>query len=190
MSTEPPLEKEEVQKIPAKLMMLLRFSQFIGEGRATTDEKYKNVIKLKSFLSNTFSIGRDDEQMTPFLGIQDKMLPWFFEAEWDHAYLCIEEGYIYLASGDELSKGVILGIKIRKKRMSILWPQKVEGERQLRMKIFKMITKTEHQVSKKIYSTMGMSMVNSLDDFMKGNEVIIKDNEDDNEDFTTAEIWE
>lgn len=190
MSDDQVLEKEDIQKIPSKLMMLLRLSQFVGEGRASVDEKYKNVVKLNSFLSNTFSIGRDDEQMAPFLGIQDKMLPWFFEAEWDHAYLCIEEGYLYLASDDELSQGIILGIKIRKKRMSILWPQKVEGERQLRMKIFKMITKSEYQVSKKIYSTLGISMVKSIDDFMAGNEVIIESDEDEDDSFSAAEIWE
>jgi hypothetical protein len=191
MSDDQVLKKEEIQKIPSKLMMLLRLSQFVGEGRASVDEKYKNVIKLNSFLSNTFSIGRDDDQMAPFLGIQDKMLPWFFEADWDHAYLCINEGFLYLSSNNDLSQGIVFGIKIRKKRMSILWPQKVEGERQLRMKIFKMITKSEYQISKKIYATLGISMVKSIDEFMKGNEVVIKkDNNDDNDDFSSAEIWE
>lgn len=191
MSDEQDLKQEDIKKIPSRLMMLLRFSQFVGEGRASVDKKYKNVIKFNSFLSNTFSIGRDDEQMAPFIGIQDKMLPWFFEAEWDHAYLCLEEGYLYLSSGDELSQGIVLGIKIRKKRMSILWPQKVEGERQLRMKIFKMITKTEYQVSKKIYSTLGLSMVNSLDDFMKGHEVVIEEEiNDNNDEFDDVDLWE
>lgn len=192
MSDENKLSTEDVQKMPSRLMMLLRFSQFIGEGRATVDEKYKNVIKFNSFLSNTFSIGRDDDQMAPFLGVQDKLLPWFFEAEWDHAYLCLEEGYLYLTSGDELSQGITVGIKIRKKRMSILWPQKVEGERQLRIKIFKMITKTDYKVSKKIFDTLGLSMVKSLDEFMKGHEVVIKDDNDENNDdeFNDVNLWE
>jgi hypothetical protein len=190
MSDDQVLKKEEIQKIPSKLMMLLRLSQFVGEGRASVDDKYKNVVKLNSFLSNTFSIGRDDDQMAPFLGIQDKMLPWFFEAEWDHAYLCINEGFLYLASHNELSQGIVLAIKIRKKRMSILWPQKVEGERQLRMKIFKMITKSEYQISKKIYATLGISMVKSIDEFMAGNEVVITKDDDNDDDFSSAEIWE
>lgn len=182
------LTKKEVLKMPGKLVMFLRFAQFIGEGRASVHEKYKNVILLNSYISNTFSIGRNDDNLEPFIGVQDKMIPWFFEANWNHAYLSPDDGYLYLTAGESLGKGIILGIKIRKKRMSLLWVDEVENERYVSMKAFKMNSKVDYQVSKKSYGAIGLSSLKTIEDLMKDNVEEVESDESD-ADFSDADLW-
>lgn len=184
------LTQDEIVRIPGKLMMFFRLSQFLGEKRAHIHNDYKNVILFDSFLSNSFSIGRDEDTMEPFIGIQDKFIPWFLEANWVKAYLCPEEQYLYLVSEDGFNKGLIIGIKIRRKRMSLLWSNNIKNERYLLVRIFKILNKEEYQISNKIYATISLESIKNLkekvpNDYFEENE---KELSDDDE-FKKVDLW-
>lgn len=192
MSDTKGLNKTEIIKAPGKLMMFLRLAQFINEGHAKIHEKYKNVIMLDSFISNTFSIGKEDDTNNPFLGIQDKFVPWFVEPEWSIGYLCPDQQYLYLVSKEGLSDGIVIGIKIRKKRMSILWNNDNNPVKYLFIKIFKIESKFNYKVSNKIFSTLKMEKCNSIEDVLEKNNVISEKediNDEDDEIFKNEDLW-
>lgn len=190
MSDNKGLNKKEVAKAPGKLMMFLRLAQFINEGHAKVHDKYKNIILFDSFLSNTFSIGKEDDTNNPFIGIQDKFIPWFIEPEWKIAYLCPNEQYLYLVSREGVIDGLVIGIKIRKKRMSLLWTNEKTDIKYLFIKIFKIESKFDYKVSNKIFATLEIEKCNSIEEiYIKNNYQEDDDLEDDDDVFKNEDLW-
>lgn len=163
------LNHNEILRSPGIVMFLTFISSLLGDGKATFSDGSNQIILLNNESSNYFLLGRDDK-ITPFIGVQESMIPWFLEMPWKEVALCPKEKYIYLIAKENNIPVFVLGLKPRAKRMITLVDPKFEKVENIiiNIKIFK-ILKNELAVSHNNALSGGLSVkwVNSIYDIMK-----------------------
>ena len=90
------ITERDFMMTPGKIMFFSWLNNLFLKKQATFNEDNYNIIDLKSYPSSWFSIGRNNQEKSPFIGIQQHMIPWFFETSWQKAFIVEEEGKLYL----------------------------------------------------------------------------------------------
>lgn len=143
------LTNEEVLELPAKSRFLIFILTLFRNKMAKFNKDNNNFILLEPYPSNFFIIGRDTDD-SKFIGVQDSMIPWFMEMSWNKVAIDKEAGYIYLYCGTEHKSDLVLGVKVRKKRLGIFQLEDGIDEDEVHFKIFKQ--KTTNKTSKVLIS--------------------------------------
>lgn len=123
------LNTDDFEKAPAFLNFYTFINAMIVRNGVEFSEHNNKIINLTASSSNFFSLGRDQE-MDPFIGVQEDMINWFFDLNWTEVSYLItkKESRIYLTSRDEDDQSInfILGIKVKRKRIIVLHDEKTE----------------------------------------------------------------
>ena len=158
------IEERDLMLTPGKIMFFSWINNLFLKKQANIDEDNKNVILLSSFPSTWFCIGRNNEEKSPFIGIQQHMIPWFLETSWKLAVIVEDDGYLYLTCGDEEKGDLTLGIKVRKKRLKVLWGD--ETQRHLDFRVIK-IENDEVAISEKVYKRVPIIKESNISNIVK-----------------------
>lgn len=130
------MEQKDIYELPGKAHFFLFITMLMKENQAYFHKERNNLIYLKPYPSNFFIIGKDNEKEN-FLGVPQKMIPWFLEIHWDRVTIDNKNGYIYLHTTGEEENDLILALKARKKRLSIFGKSEdYETEASINFKIF------------------------------------------------------
>lgn len=132
------MEEKDIVKAPIDIMLFAWLYNLIEEGHATYCEENNNIINLNPFASGWFSVGRDNSNLNGFLGIPKEFIPWFNEVKFKKATVDFSRNRLYISCGDENEEGITIGIKVRSKRLSLLWNDNFDkdSERTLDFRIF------------------------------------------------------
>jgi hypothetical protein len=181
---------KEIIRAPGVLMFFTFINTLIYEGKAKFSDKYNKAVLLDSDSSNYFILGRDNK-MSPYIGVQEEMVPWFFDLKWNYVAVCPNERYIYLVSEEKLETRFVLGLKPRLKRMITIFDPKKEKTEDLflSLKVYKMLKKEIAVSNDSAISGLKIKYISSLDDIL-GDEDLSKETFDkknnDNDGFTIA----
>tara|TARA_E500000081_G_C5862099_1_gene231077 strand:- start:35 stop:565 length:531 start_codon:yes stop_codon:yes gene_type:complete len=154
--------------------MFMAFINILIQNRKATISKDSNkVLLLNSEASNYFVCGRD-ENLQPFIGIQEDFIPWFPEVNWVEIAIHYKKGYVYLIAGDDDYGNPLfaIGLKIRRKRMIALAdPQDKNENKSLNFKVFKILDNRELAISSKnISSDIKITVINNINDIIEREE--------------------
>ena len=154
------ITERDFMMTPGKIMFFSWLNNLFLKKQATFNEDNYNIIDLKSYPSSWFSIGRNNQEKSPFIGIQQHMIPWFFETSWQKAFIVEEEGKLYLTCGNETTGDFTISIKVRKKRLKVLWTE--ETQKHLDFRIMKIGNNPDDiELSEKVYKRIPMAKVSS-----------------------------
>ena len=115
------MKENDISNTANNLMLLTWQHDLMQNGNAVINEKNSCVIELNAYGSSFFCIGRDNDTLRPFIGVHRNLLPWFGCIPYVYAAVDIKRSMVYLSTGGTKEQGLVLGIKIRPKRLSILW---------------------------------------------------------------------
>jgi hypothetical protein len=160
-------ESKRIMLAPRELMFNIFINTLVLDNHVKFYEKSSKVLLLDNFASNYFVLGRD-EKMIPFIGVQESMVPWFYEMPWRKIAICPNERYVYLVAEEEGELRFIFGMKPRAKRMIALFdPKKEKIDKQVAsMKIFKMIKKKLAVSEISTVENIPVIMINSVDELI------------------------
>jgi len=157
------ITERDFMMTPGKIMFFSWLNNLFLKKQANFNEKNYNIVDLKSYPSSWFSIGRNNQEKSPFIGIQQHMIPWFFETSWKKAFIVEDEGKLYLTCGDSETGDFTISIKVRRKRLKVLWTE--ETQKHLDFRIMKVgDTKDEIEISEKVYKRIPLQKVSSYKD--------------------------
>jgi hypothetical protein len=177
-------EQLEILLATGKTMFFIWLNNLFMKKYAKFDEDNSNIIILEPYPSTWFCIGREENSKTPFIGIQENMIPWFLETPWERAVVDEQGGYLYLTCAE--SGGVedlTLAIRTRVKRLKVFThDKKSEDESILEFRIIKVRPNNEVEISEKVYKRCSLEyfkskreiVMPSADDFMREAEVLDK----------------
>lgn len=118
------MDEQDILDAPTKIMLFSWLNNLRQNGNATYNDENTNIIDLDSYSSSWFCIGRDNETLDGFIGIPKSLIPWFIDLKFKHAVLSYKRRRLYLSCGNEDEVGFTISLKIREKRMSLLWNKK------------------------------------------------------------------
>lgn len=179
------MEQKEIYELPGQAHFMLFITMLIKENQAYFDEKRNNLIYLKAYPSNFFIIGKDNEDEN-FIGVPEKMIPWFLEIHWDRITVDNKNGYLYLHTRGEDENDLVLALKARRKRLSIFGKEEdYDTEASINFKIYRYYRgNTEIEISTPNYLTVPMNFSsNPLEDYQYEN-----NNNNNDDDFEQLEI--
>lgn len=132
------MEEKDIVKAPIDILFFTWLHNLMAEGHAEFSHENNNIIELNSFASAWFSVGRDNSNLNGFLGIPKEFIPWFNEVKFKSSTVDFKRGRLYLSCGDENVEGITIGIKVRDKRLKLLWNDNFEKDssRTLDFRIF------------------------------------------------------
>ena len=164
---------QDIKKAPGTLMFMAFINILIQNRKATISKDSNKVLLLNSEASNYFVCGRD-ENLQPFIGIQEDFIPWFPEVNWVEVAIHYKKGYVYLVAGDDDYGNPLfaIGLKIRRKRMIALAdPQDKNENKSLNFKVFKILDNRELAISSKnISSDIKITVINNINDIIEREE--------------------
>lgn len=115
------MDEQDILDAPTKIMLFTWLNNLFQNNNAIYNDDNINIIDLDSYASSWFCIGRDNETLDGFIGIPKSLIPWFIDLKFKHAVLSHKRRRLYLSCGNEEEIGFTVSIKIRSKRMSLLW---------------------------------------------------------------------
>lgn len=160
MSNEQELTDKDLMLTPGKIMFFSWLNNLFQKKQATFKKDNNNIVLLNSYPSTWFCIGRNNEDKSPFIGIQEHMIPWFFETPWKNSIIVENDNMLYLTCGDKETSDFTLGIKIRKKRFNVLWGK--ETQRHLDFRIIKINSQDEISISEKVYKRIPLEKLDDI----------------------------
>lgn len=164
---------QDIKKAPGVLMFMAFINILFQNKKATISPDSNKVFLLNSEASNYFVCGRD-ENLQPFIGIQEDLIPWFPEINWTEIAIHYKKGYVYLIAGDDDYGNPLfaMGLKIRRKRMIALADPKDKKENKaLNFKVFKVLENREIAISNKnINSDIKITIINNINDIIEREE--------------------
>lgn len=177
-------EQIEIVLATGKTMFFIWLNNLFTTKQASFDKENSNIIVLKPYSSTWFCIGREETTKTSFIGIQENMIPWFFETQWVRAVVDEEGGFLYLTCAQSSEEeDLTLAIRTRKARLKVFTHDKTnEEDKILEFRIIKVRPNNEVEVSEKVYKRCTLEfftskrdiVMPSVDDFMKQAEVLDK----------------
>lgn len=115
--------KKEMYLATSKIMFFYFINDLINKNKAEINKENNNIINLDHGSSNWFVIGRaaDKEELNnPFIGVQEDMIPWFFEMEWKRAVIDFERGHLYLSCAEIAEDSdFTIRLTVRKNRLNV-----------------------------------------------------------------------
>ncbi len=184
-------EQLEIMLATGKTMFFIWLNNLFVKKYAKFDSENSNIIVLEPYPSTWFCIGREENSKNPFIGIQENMIPWFFETPWDRAIVDEEGGYLYLTCAEtSQEEDITLAIRTRSKRLKVFTHEYQESDTPLEFRIIKVRPNSEVEISEKVYKRCKLEMFKtkrdivmpSADDFIRDAEVLDKGQYKDDED--------
>lgn len=169
------IDFERFEKAPSYLMFYIFLNRLIESGNAEFAPENNKVINFSFDASNYFAFGRD-ENMRPFIAVQESMMPWFFELEWAEVNLMVEKNraIIYLVS--KAKNGDInfaIGLRVKAKRLVVIFDRKRENLEDMvcSLKVVRFGDKRgELNVSyNNVVSNLKIKLINSVSDMILEN---------------------
>lgn len=162
------MQKEDIEIILAtgKVMFFTWLNNLFLKKHASFDKENSNIINLSSYASTWFCIGREEVSKTPFIGIQENMIPWFFETNWNRALVDEENGYLYLTCAEtSQEEDLTIGIKTRKTRLKVFTHEKSDQEEHyIDFRVIKVRPNNEVEISEKVYKKCKLERIYSKRD--------------------------
>lgn len=182
------MQKEDVEVILAtgKIMFFIWLNNLFLKKQAKFDEENSNIINLSPYSSTWFCIGREEDSKISFIGIQENMIPWFFETPWTRAVVDEEGGNLYLTCADnDREEDLTIAIKTRKTRLKVFTHQKDPNEDMyLDFRVIKVRANNEVEVSEKVYKRCKLELFKSKKDIvMPSPEDMLQDESKNEKDF-------
>lgn len=157
------MEEKDIVKAPIDILFFTWLHNLLAEGHAEYSEENNNIINLNTFASSWFSVGRDNTSLTGFLGIPKEFIPWFNDIKFKSATVDFKRNRLYLSCGDENEEAITIGIKVRAKRLSLLWHDNFDkdSERTLDFRIFAI--KADDTISVSEFAIKSIKLINTDD---------------------------
>lgn len=178
------LSPKDIIKAPGQLMYFTFIKVALFKKEAKYSEINRKVILLNSEASNYFLLGRDNK-MIPFIAVQEKMIPWFFEIQWVRVCVSFKDNYLYLINEENGIIKHVLGLKSRKKRLLAIIDPTTESktESYLSLKVFKIQNKNVAVSKSNILEGVNITVIKDINDIIE--KVEEKDNPiiEDDDDF-------
>lgn len=197
------MEKEQIELVlsTGKTMFFTWLNNLVIKKQLKIDEDNSNILILEPYPSTWFCIGREESTKVPFIGIQENMIPWFFETNWVRAIVDEVNGYLYLTCAETSDESdFTLAIRTRTKRLKVFTHGKTaEEEKYLEFRVIKVRPNNEVEVSEKVYKrcnleffTTKRNIVKPTDeDILKNAELADKaDFEVKNENFSKVKFYD
>lgn len=146
-------------------------NRLIENGDASFANENNKIIHFNHHASNYFTLGRD-ENMKPFIGVQEDMMPWFFKPDWSEVNLMFNEksAYIYLISKAKNGNlNFTIGLKVQPKKMAVMYDAKRENINNsvCALKAIRFTENGEIQVyHNSIITGLKMKLINSVEDIV------------------------
>lgn len=164
------MQKEDVEVILAtgKVMFFIWLNNLFIKKQASFDEENSNIINLSPYVSTWFCIGKEEESNISFIGIQENMIPWFFEAQWNRAIVDEENGNLYLTCAENSQEeDLTIAIKTRKIRLKVFTHNRQENEEMyLDFRVIKVRPNNDVEVSEKVYKRCKLEVFTSKRDIV------------------------
>lgn len=161
---------------------LLFLTRLAEEGHLSMDERFPKVFYLDNQASSFFTLGRDVEG-TPFIGIPQRLCPFFTQVDWLGVTLFPEAGYVFLEARDvqTYALNMALGIKVRRKRLNVLTVEGKEdvSRQRCNMRVFLQDNDNPDDVlcaDQNEISNLSMRVIHAIDDM--GSEMEMHDARD------------
>lgn len=194
-------EQIEIVLATGKTMFFIWLNNLFLKKYAKFDKDNSNIIVLEPYPSTWFCIGREENSKNSFIGIQENMIPWFFETQWVRAIVDDEAGFLYLTCAESGSEeDLTLAIRVRKNRLKVFTHGRSEGDEiNLEFRIIKVRPNSEVEVSDKVYKRCPLEffrskyeiVMPSADDLMRNASVMDKGKfKSDDDDFTSIKFSE
>lgn len=176
------MEKDQIELVlsTGKTMFFTWLNNLIVKDQLKIDEENSNILVLEPYPSTWFCIGREENSKVPFIGIQENMIPWFFETNWSRAIVDDENGYLYLTCAENSEEAdFTLGIKTRNKRLQVFKQGKTaEEDKHLEFRVIKVRPNNELEISEKVYKRCSLEFFTSKRDIVRpSDENLIKEAE-------------
>lgn len=197
------MEKEQIELVlsTGKTMFFTWLNNLIVKKQLKIDKDNSNILILEPYPSTWFCIGREETSRIPFIGIQENMIPWFFETNWSRAIVDDVNGYLYLTCAENREESdFTLAIRTRIKRLKVFTHGKTaEEEKYLEFRVIKVRPNNEVEVSEKVYKRCNLEFFISKrdivkptdDDILKNAELADKDSfEVRNENFAKVKFYD
>lgn len=174
--------------LPGRLMFFIWLNNLFHKKLASFDSENGNIINLSPLSSSWFSIGKNFEDNQSFIGIQDRMLPWFFEINWEKAIISPNKGKLYLSCSKNNSD-IAIAINVRKKRLNVFWNKKSKTNNlKLDFRIIKVMNNGNIEVSERVYKQVELIISDNLNDVTLQPSIENKKKEEDYEDIIKSKF--
>ena len=168
------MEREQIELVlsTGKTMFFTWLNNLMVKNQLKIDEDDANILVLEPYPSTWFCIGREESTKISFIGIQENMIPWFFETNWSRAVVDEENGYLYLTCAESRDDSdFTLAIRTRTKRLKIFTQGKnAEEEKYLEFRVIKVRPNSEVEISEKVYKRCALEFFTSKRDIVKPTE--------------------
>lgn len=168
------MEREQIELVlsTGKTMFFTWLNNLMVKNQLKIDEDNANILVLEPYPSTWFCIGREESTKIPFIGIQENMIPWFFETNWSRAVVDEENGYLYLTCAESRDDAdFTLAIRTRTKRLKIFTQGKnAEEEKYLEFRVIKVRPNSEVEISEKVYKRCALEFFTTKRDIVKPTE--------------------
>lgn len=168
------MEREQIELVlsTGKTMFFTWLNNLMVKNQLKIDEDNANILVLEPYPSTWFCIGREESTKISFIGIQENMIPWFFETNWSRAVVDEENGYLYLTCAESRDDSdFTLAIRTRTKRLKIFTQGKnAEEEKYLEFRVIKVRPNSEVEISEKVYKRCALEFFTSKRDIVKPTE--------------------
>lgn len=194
-------EQIEIVLATGKTMFFIWLNNLFLKKYAKFDKDNSNIIVLEPYPSTWFCIGREENSKNSFIGIQENMIPWFFETQWVRAIVDEQAGFLYLTCAESNNEeDLTLAIRVRKNRLKVFTHGRTESDEiNLEFRIIKVRPNSEVEVSDKVYKRCPLEffkskneiVMPSADDLMRNASVMDKGKfKSDDDDFTSIKFSE
>jgi hypothetical protein len=197
------MEREQIELVlsTGKTMFFTWLNNLMVRNQLKIDEENANILVLEPYPSTWFCIGREESTKIPFIGIQENMIPWFFETNWSRAVVDEQNGYLYLTCAESKDDSdFTLAIRTRSKRLKVFTHGKSEeDEKYLEFRVIKVRPNNEVEISEKVYKRCSLEFFTSKLDIVKPTEEDILRNAEvaqkeslsvTNESFSTVKFYD
>lgn len=146
------MEEKDILDAPIDILFFTWLYKLMSEGHAKYNEDNDNIIDLDEFASSWFSVGRDNDTLNGFLGVPKTLIPWFAQIKFKQAVVDFKRNRLFLSCGDEDEEAVTISIKVRNKRLALLWHDNfdVDATKELDFRIFAIKADNSVTVSEKV----------------------------------------
>ena len=161
---------------------LLWMTRLGEEGKLSIDPTFPKVFYLDTEASSYFTLGRDVEG-NPFIGVPQKLCPFFTQIDWLGVTIYPDAGYVFLEARDVQTHvlHMALGIKVRRKRLSALHVEGREdiSKQRCNIRVFQQDPNSPDDflcADQNEISNLSMRVIKSIDDM--GSEMEMQDARD------------
>lgn len=158
------MDKKDIVRAPTDILLFTWLYNLIEEEHASYNLENDNIIELDSYASSCFTIGRDNEKLNSFLGVPKNLIPWFAQIPWKSAVVDFERSIIFISCGDENEIGLTIGIKVRRKRIELLWNNNIDDNEvsDLSFRVFAVKADSSISISEKIFAKVPLKKSSDL----------------------------